>query len=111
MESSPANPSQQTSGRNTPAKPTPSSPTPSGSTPVLPKRALVPRLLLLAIIVGGIAAGYVWYRRLHRDEDRHQLVLQGNVDVRQVNLAFKVEGRIVELGVDEGDRVKPGQVI
>jgi HlyD family secretion protein len=68
-------------------------------------------LLLLAIVVGGVAAGYVWYRRLHREEDGHQLVLQGNVDVRQVNLAFKVEGRIVELGVDEGDRVKSGQVI
>jgi HlyD family secretion protein len=38
-------------------------------------------------------------------------VLQGNIDVRQVNLAFKVDGRIETLAVDEGDPVKPGQVI
>ena len=39
------------------------------------------------------------------------IVLQGNVDVRQVNLAFKVTGRIVEMKVDEGDKVEAGKVI
>ncbi len=39
------------------------------------------------------------------------LVLQGNVDVRQVNLSFKVAGRIAQMKVDEGDRVEPGQPI
>ncbi len=39
------------------------------------------------------------------------LVLQGNIDVRQVNLAFKVDGRIKTLDVDEGDTVKAGQVL
>ena len=43
--------------------------------------------------------------------DERQLVLQGNIDVRQVNLAFKVDGRIASLAVDEGDSVKAGQVI
>jgi HlyD family secretion protein len=38
-------------------------------------------------------------------------VLQGNIDVRQVNLAFKVDGRIATLAVDEGDAVSAGQVI
>ena len=37
------------------------------------------------------------------------LTLQGNVEVRQVNLGFKVAGRIEKLMVDEGDRVKAGQ--
>jgi HlyD family secretion protein len=39
------------------------------------------------------------------------LVLYGNVDVRQVNLSFKVPGRIAALPVDEGDVVEPGQEI
>ncbi len=39
------------------------------------------------------------------------LLLQGNVDVRQVNLSFKVPGRIESLTVDEGDQVKAGQVL
>jgi HlyD family secretion protein len=37
------------------------------------------------------------------------LALQGNVEVRQVNLGFKVAGRIEKLLVDEGDAVKEGQ--
>jgi len=37
------------------------------------------------------------------------LVLQGNVEVRQVNLGFKVAGRIDKLAVDEGAKVAAGQ--
>ena len=37
------------------------------------------------------------------------LVLQGNVEVRQVNLGFKVAGRIREMLVDEGTSVIEGQ--
>ncbi|MFC4346516.1 efflux RND transporter periplasmic adaptor subunit [Kordiimonas lipolytica] len=38
-----------------------------------------------------------------------QIILYGNVDVRQVNLGFKVSGRVDQLQVEEGDRVMPGQ--
>jgi HlyD family secretion protein len=62
------------------------------------------------LIVAGLGAGG-WYWWTHRPQDDSQLVLQGNIDVRQVNLAFKVEGRIETLAVDEGDPVKAGQVL
>lgn len=39
------------------------------------------------------------------------IVLVGNVDVRQVNLSFKVAGRISEMKVDEGDRVETGKIV
>jgi HlyD family secretion protein len=39
------------------------------------------------------------------------LVLQGNIEVRQVNLGFKVAGRIEKLLVDEGAHVVEGQVL
>lgn len=39
------------------------------------------------------------------------IVLQGNVDIRQVNLGFKVAGRIAEMKVDEGDRIEAGATI
>ncbi len=38
-------------------------------------------------------------------------MLYGNIDVRQVNLAFKVAGRVKTLAVDEGDHAKAGDVI
>lgn len=37
--------------------------------------------------------------------------IYGNVDIRQVDLAFNAEGRIVELKVEEGDPVTEGQVL
>ena len=59
-------------------------------------------------LAGALIGGYFWFA------DRSTgvvwpLVLQGNVEVRQVNLAFKVAGRIRALLVDEGDRVVEGQ--
>ncbi len=39
------------------------------------------------------------------------LKLYGNVDVRQVDLAFRVPGRIASMAVDEGAKVAPGAVL
>ncbi len=39
------------------------------------------------------------------------LTLYGNVDIRQVNLAFRVGGRIEKMPLEEGDKVMPGNVI
>ena len=39
------------------------------------------------------------------------IVLQGNVDIRQVQLGFRVSGRIAELLVEEGDRVAAGDAL
>lgn len=61
-------------------------------------------LLVLAVL--GAAGGYWW--QSHRGQADGPLLLQGNVEVRQVNLGFKVSGRIKELAVDEGDKVAQG---
>ena len=65
-------------------------------------------VVAVAVILGisGLAAGYAWHRHAESLIDANNLVLQGNIDVRQVNLAFKVDGRIETLMVDEGDTVK-----
>jgi HlyD family secretion protein len=69
-----------------------------------------PRLLIALLLLGALGAG-ACYLLARAAEDETDLVLYGNIDVRQVNLAFKVEGRIDQLAVDEGDAVKAGQVI
>jgi HlyD family secretion protein len=63
------------------------------------------------LICGAAAAGVWYYRSLQEGKDASRLVLQGNIDVRQVNLAFKIDGRIEHLAIDEGDHVEAGQVI
>ncbi|MBS1368613.1 MAG: secretion protein HlyD [Lentisphaeria bacterium] len=65
-------------------------------------------LALAAAVVVGTAWGVAAWRE-RRPDDR--LVLYGNVDVRQVNLGFRIGGRIQALEVDEGDRVKPGETV
>jgi HlyD family secretion protein len=39
------------------------------------------------------------------------LTLYGNVDIREVNLGFRVPGRISRILVDEGDKVSAGQLL
>lgn len=64
---------------------------------------------VLAIL--AIAAGLSWmyYHDLKANND--QLIAFGNVDVRQVNLAFKVAGRIATVTVEEGDSIKAGKIV
>lgn len=65
--------------------------------------------VLIGLVLLGSAVAYWW---LNRDKDYAQhIVLYGNVDIRQVSLAFETAGRIKNMTVQEGDRVKKGQVL
>ena len=64
-------------------------------------------LTALAILVGG----WLFWRFLPSDESPDTLKLYGNVDIRQVSLAFEQGGRVTELFAEEGDRVTRGQLL
>lgn len=64
--------------------------------------------VLLAVVAG--AAGWRWW--VNRQEAApSELVIYGNIDLRQVELAFNNSERIAAVLVQEGDRVKRGQVV
>src|SRR5262245_48886117 len=65
------------------------------------------RLIILALALVLAAGGAWWW--FTQTPAAGPLVLTGNVEVRQVNLGFKVGGRIKRLKVDEGDSVTKGQ--
>ncbi|HVX11790.1 MAG TPA: secretion protein HlyD [Pirellulales bacterium] len=68
--------------------------------------------VVFLLLIAGAAAGGVEYYNIHKPPpDTSRLVLEGNIDVRQVNLSFKVDGRIETLAADEGDSVTAGQVL
>jgi HlyD family secretion protein len=67
-------------------------------------------LLLLAVAIGLGAAG-AWYFGSHRAANSNSLTLYGNVDIRQVQLAFNGSERIAKMLVKEGDPVTKGQLL
>ena len=67
-------------------------------------------LALSALIVGAVGAGIWWYQR-DRVQPVTALLLHGNVDIRQVELAFNSSARIEQTLAREGDRVKKGDLL
>jgi HlyD family secretion protein len=69
------------------------------------------KIIAGAVVVALIIAALAFWLMGRNDGDKSQLTLHGNVDIRQVSLAFEESGRISTLAVDEGDRVQAGQVL
>lgn len=71
-------------------------------------------LIRFALVTGLAIAGVAifWYFKIRPHELRpDELIVYGNVDVRQVELAINGTERIAELLVEEGDRVSKGQLL
>jgi HlyD family secretion protein len=66
-------------------------------------------IALILLIAGAAGGGGWWY--YHHNESTDELALYGNVDLRQVDLAFNNSQRIAQVLVEEGDRVERGQVV
>src|SRR5208283_6083928 len=70
------------------------------------KRIIV---VLIVLAAAGVAAVYV-YRGMGSNQTG-RIVVSGNIELTEVNIAFKTAGRLIERTVDEGDGVKNGQII
>lgn len=70
------------------------------------------KIIIAGIVVMVVIVAITAYWVMNKDEDSvNELTLYGNVDIRQVSLAFEGSGRIKALNVQEGDRVQEGQVL
>ena len=72
------------------------------------KKKIIPIILLIVI-----AASALYYFKYYKKESlvTNNITLYGNIDIRQVDLGFRVPGRIKEMLYDEGDLIETGQVI
>ena len=66
--------------------------------------------VLPIVLIALAAAGAAWWFT-HRRAPGDEIVLYGNVDLREVDLAFNDSQRVVNVLVQEGDRVRKGQVL
>lgn len=72
------------------------------------RKILIPVLAVALIGVGGIS---YWRTQHNRTNTDSALSIYGNVDVRQVQLAFNGSERIDRMLVQEGNSVKQGQLL
>jgi len=90
-------------------------------------------ILLILLIAAGGSAFYFWQQQnpsvkssetipeiknqieaffdKHQDQNDNELLLYGNVDIREAQLAFNSSEHIIEILVQEGEQVKKGQLL
>ena len=72
------------------------------------RRRIAILVVIAALVIAAIAtSGF----GLFRGRDDGALSLNGNVDIREVDLGFRVNGRIASIAVEEGAHVKQGQLL
>ncbi len=69
------------------------------------------KILIVFLILGTAGAVHAFRIFEHNSSDSGDILIYGNVDIRELQLAFYATGRISKLLVDEGDRVKKGQLL
>lgn len=68
------------------------------------------RIILIVLILVAAGAAVYAFRGAGRTP-ANKIVVSGNIELTEVNIAFKTAGRLIERTVDEGDRVTKGQII
>ena len=69
------------------------------------------RKILLLVILVVIILGLVLYHYSENFTNKDVLVLYGNVDVRRVDLGFRIDGRVQSMIFEEGDLVPKGKLM
>ncbi|HYW67919.1 MAG TPA: HlyD family efflux transporter periplasmic adaptor subunit [Candidatus Dormibacteraeota bacterium] len=70
------------------------------------------RLPVLILVAALIAAGAYFYPRLtNKAKPENQLTLSGNIEAHESLVSFKIQGRIIDLPVEEGQWVEHGTLL
>jgi HlyD family secretion protein len=76
---------------------------------------MIKKFFILLILVLVLIFVFYFFGRYFTGDSQNDnddiLVLYGNVEIRRVNLGFRVFGRIAEIRFEEGDVIKKGEVI
>jgi HlyD family secretion protein len=67
--------------------------------------------LIGGLIAVSLVAAFVAWQMMQRESVSTHLTLYGNIDLRQVQLSFNNSERIAAVLVQEGDRVRQGQLL
>ncbi len=69
------------------------------------------RIAIVIVLVVVIAGAYIFISRRSSQDQANGIAVSGNIELTEVNIAFKTAGKLIERTVDEGDVVKKEQII
>lgn len=67
------------------------------------------KIVVVAIL--ALLLGAFFFFKIENNHSQNEIILYGNVDVRQVDLSFRVSGKVETLFVEEGDLVETGKLV
>ncbi len=71
------------------------------------KKKVIPVVIVAGVIaIAALASSRFWNRQAN-----NRILLSGNIELTEVNIAFKMPGKLVERAAAEGEAVKKGQVV
>ena len=70
------------------------------------KKIIIPALLVIAAAVAGI-----FYFKNHQTPDVNRIRVSGNIEITDVEVSFKIPGRVEERPVFEGQMITVGQLV
>ncbi|HHO59163.1 MAG TPA: HlyD family efflux transporter periplasmic adaptor subunit [Thiotrichales bacterium] len=69
------------------------------------------KIIIVPFILLALVAAAVYYSQQQSVQQSDSLTLYGNVDIREIQLSVNASEHIAEVYVEEGDRVKKGQLL
>jgi len=72
----------------------------------------VKRIIVIFLVIAAGGVGYYYYRLEHKSAaPAGKLLLSGNVEAHESVVAFRTQGRVIALPVEEGGAVKAGDLL
>jgi HlyD family secretion protein len=69
------------------------------------------KILIVLLIIAIASAGLTCIHFYNKTDSSHELILYGNIEIRQTDISFLVSGQIQNLLKEEGDIVKKGELL
>ena len=67
-------------------------------------------IILALLVIAGVVAGVFYFKNQHIP-DQNIIKVSGNIEIIDVEVSFKIPGRVEKRLVSEGEMVKAGQVV
>jgi HlyD family secretion protein len=69
------------------------------------------RIIIVIIVALAVVGACLYFFNQNGRNSQNQISVSGNIELTEVNIAFKTSGRLIERAADEGASVKKGQLI